>query len=53
MNTYIFALDFGMKSIEISVDHMSEKQARKELWDFVMTDAQKDNVESIELVEVL
>lgn len=53
MNTYVFGLDFGNKCIEISVDHMSEKQARKELWDFIMTDAQRDNVASIELLDVL
>ncbi len=53
MNTYVFGLDFGTFSIEVNVDHMSEKQARKELWDFVMNESQRNTVASIELLDVL
>ena len=49
MKTYQFEIEFwGGKTIYRDVVAESQKEAKADLWDFVLTDAQKDNIESTE-----
>ena len=48
---YTFIALTGMLEHEKTISAQDEKTARKEFWE-TMTDAQRDSIESIELVEV-
>lgn len=52
MTEYEFAVEFGFGFEYYTVPGLNEKEARNKLWNEVLTEAQRNNVSSIELVEV-
>jgi hypothetical protein len=49
---YEFAVEFGFNFRYIEVTNYTEKAARRELWDKVLTVDEKDAVSSVELTSV-
>lgn len=52
MLEYQFTVDFGSYAQAYKVVAATEDIARKKLWSEVLTDDQKNNVESIELIDI-
>ena len=52
MLEYEYAVDFGSYAQTYKVVAATKDIARKKLWSEVLTDDQKNNVESIELIDI-
>lgn len=51
MKIYEFAIEYSVGSQFVEVAGKDEQSARKHLWDDILTDEQKDNLSSIDMVD--
>lgn len=52
MKKYLFVADFGNSEFQAWVEAETKKEARKQFWDFILTDEQRNATQSIECIDI-